>query len=161
MRPIDALRSLWLLVAVAFIGGGLALFEYHQTRTHQHLQSRLNPRGHPQLQGHSLKELADVLLELYPERAQANILMGTTLAQQGRLQEARQHLELALKIERRNQNLLFLYARLLLDMGEDPAKVKPIVDDLRRYFPRSRPVMEAYFTKASKGQLRFEDDSIY
>ena len=85
MRPTAVLRSLWLLLAVAVVGGGLALFEYYQTQTHQHLQSRLNPRGHPQLQGHSLKELAGVLLELYPEGAQANILMGTALAEQGRL----------------------------------------------------------------------------
>ena len=161
MRPIDVLRSLWLVGAVALIGGGLALFEYHQIRTHQHLQSRLNPRGHPQLQGQSLRELAGVLLELYPEGAQANILMGTALAEQGRLQEARVHLEKALQIERRNQNLLFLYARLLLDMGEDPALVQPVVDDLRRYFPRSRPKMEAYFTKVSKGKLRFEGEAVY
>jgi hypothetical protein len=70
-------------------------------------------------------------------------------------------LEKALAVDRRNQQLLFLYARLLLDLDEEPAKVKEVVNDLRRYFPRSRQKVEEYFTEASKGQLRFATDGVY
>lgn len=161
MRLLTPLHSLWLLGVVALLGGALALFEHHQTRLHQHLQDRLHPQGQPRLKGESLQELAQVLLELYPEGAEAHLLMGTALAEQGRLAQARPYLEKALQIDRRNQNLLFIYARLLLDMGEDPEQIKGIVDEIRRYFPRSREKMEEYFEQASKGKIRFEEEAVY
>ena len=67
------------------------------------------------------------------------------------------NLEKALEADRHNQQLLFLYARLLLDMGEEEAEVQAVVDELRRLFPRSRQTVEAYFARASQGKLRFED----
>ena len=98
-----------------------------------------------------------MLLTLYPEGAQPNLLMGTALAEKGELKAARAHLEKALEADRHNQQLLFLYARLLLDMGEEEAEVQAVVDELRRLFPRSRQTVEAYFSRASQGKLRFED----
>ena len=83
------------------------------------------------------------------------------LALEGKLAEARPFLEKALAVDRRNQQLLFLYARLLLDLGEKPVKVKEVVDDLRRYFPRSRQKVEEYFAEASKGKMRFDADDVY
>ena len=50
---------------------------------------------------------------------------------------------------------------LLLDLDEEPAIVKEVVNDLRRYFPRSRQKVEEYFTEASKGKLRFATDGVY
>ncbi|MBT5328381.1 MAG: tetratricopeptide repeat protein [Gemmatimonadetes bacterium] len=125
------------------------------------MSERAHARGEPQLKGDSLRELAGVLLALYPEGAEPNRAMATALAEAGRLVEARPHLEKALAVDRRNQQLLFLYARLLLDLGEKPAKVREVVDDLRRYFPRSRQKVEEYFAEASKGKMRFDADDVY
>ncbi|MDE2736871.1 MAG: hypothetical protein OXI72_20925 [Gemmatimonadota bacterium] len=155
------LRSLKLLLVVAIIGAGLAFFERQRTAEHRHLLERTHARGQPQLKGTSLRELAQVLLELYPEGAEANLLMGTALADEGRLEEARVHLEQAMEVDRRNLQLLFLYARLLLDMGEDAKKVQEVVEELNRYFPRSREKVEQYFGEASKGKMRFGEDDLY
>ena len=125
------------------------------------MSERAHARGEPQLKGDSLRELAGVLLALYPEGAEPNLAMATALAEAGRLVEARPHLEKALAVDRRNQQLLFLYARLLLDLGEKPAKVREVVDDLRRYFPRSRQKVEENFAEASKGKIRFEANGVY
>jgi hypothetical protein len=158
---VQYLRSLKLLLLILLAGGLVALVERHQTDQHDHLLPRAHPRGEPQLKGESLQELAQVLLELYPQGAEPNLLMGTALAEQGLLQEARLHLEKALEIDRRNQQLLFLYARLLLDLGEQPEKVKAVVEELRRYFPRSRDKVEEYFEQASKGKIRFRAEGAY
>ncbi len=155
------LRSLKLLLVVAAVGAVLAFFERQRTAEYGHLLERTNARGQPQLKGTSLQELAQVLLELYPEGAEANLLMGTALADEGRLAEARVHLEKALAVDRRNLQLLFLYARLLLDMGEDVATVQELVEELNRYFPRSREKVEEYFGEASKGKMRFGEDGLY
>ena len=125
------------------------------------MSERAHARGEPPLKGDSLRELAGVLLALYPEGAEPNLAMATALAEAGRLVEARPHLEKALAVDRRNQQLLFLYARLLLDLGEKPAKVREVVDDLRRFFPRSRQKVEEYFAEASKGKMRFDADDVY
>jgi predicted negative regulator of RcsB-dependent stress response len=89
-------------------------------------------RIQPRLHGEAVAGFAQIMHELYPEGAQANVQMAQDLVEKGRLQEARQHLEKALQTERRSQALLFLYARLLLDMDEDPQKVRQLVDELRR-----------------------------
>jgi hypothetical protein len=70
-------------------------------------------------------------------------------------------LEKAWAADRHNLQLLFLYARLLMDLDEEPEKVKAVVDELRRYFPRSRQKVEEYFAQASKGKMRFETDGVY
>jgi thioredoxin-like negative regulator of GroEL len=101
------------------------------------------------------RHLAAVVQER-PEMAGA-----IALIEQGRLKEARQYLEHTLAVERRNQGALFLYARLLLDLGEDPEKVKDIVDEIRSGFPKSREKIEAYFEQASKGRIRFEEGGVY
>ncbi len=155
------LRSLKLLLIVAAVGVVLAFFERQRTVEYGHLLQRTHARGQPQLKGTSLQELAQVLLELYPEGAEANLLMGTALAEEGRLEEARAHLEKAMEVDRRNLQLLFLYARLLLDMGEDAEKVQAVVEELNRYFPRSQEKVEQYFGEASKGKMRFGEDDLY
>ena len=155
------LRSLKMLLLIAALGGVLALVERQRQIEHGHLSERAHARGQPQLKGDTLRELAGVLLALYPEGAEPNLAMGTALAEAGRLVEARPHLEKALAVDRRNQQLLFLYARLLLDLDEEPANVKEVVNDLRRYFLRSRQKVEEYFTEASKGKLRFATDGVY
>lgn len=155
------LRSLKMLLLIVALGGVLALVERQRQAEYRHLTERAHARGQPQLKGKSLRELAVVLLALYPEGAEPNLVMGTALAEEGKLAEARPHLEKALAVDRRNQQLLFLYARLLLDLEEKPEKVKEIVDDLRRYFPRSRQKVEEYFTQASKGKMRFAGDGVY
>ncbi len=151
------LRSFRLLFVIMAIGAVLAYVERQRAAEYDHLAERTHARGHPTLKGESLEEAARVLLTLYPEGAQPNLLMGTALAEKGQLKAARVHLEKALEADRHNQQLLFLYARLLLDMGEDEANVQAVVDELRRLFPRTRQTVEEYFTRASQGRLRFED----
>lgn len=151
------LRPFKLLLLILAIGALLAYVERQRTSEYGHLSERTHARGHPALKGESLEEVARVLLTLYPEGAQPNLLMGTALAEKGELKAARAHLEKALEADRHNQQLLFLYARLLLDMGEEEAEVQAVVDELRRLFPRSRQTVEAYFVRASQGKLRFED----
>ncbi len=155
------LRSLKLLLVVAAVGAVLAFFERQRTAEYGHLLARTHARGQPQLKGTSLQALAQVLLKLYPQGAEAHLLMGTALAEQGRLAEARVHLEKAMAVDRRNLQLLFLYARLLLDMGEDVEQVQAVVEELSRYFPRSREKVEQYFAEASKGKMRFGGGGLY
>lgn len=150
------LRVFKYLLVIMAVGAVLAFIERQRASEYGHLSERTHARGQPSLKGESLQELAQVLLTLYPEGAQSNLLMGTALAERGQLAEARAHLEKALAADRHNQQLLFLYARLLLDMGEDTAKVQAVVDELRRLFPRSRQTVEEYFARASKGALRFD-----
>lgn len=149
---LASLRLLWLVLALTGVVGWL---EYRQSQK-GHLQPRAHPRGHPQLAGRPLQELAEVLLALEPEGAEPHFLMGKALAERGKLKEARAHFEKALAVERRNLNLLFMYARLLMDLGEEPDRVKAVVDEIRRYYPRSRQEVEEYFSRASKGEIRFE-----
>ncbi len=156
MRYLRAFKYLLLIMAV---GAALAFVERRSNADH-HLAERMHARSQPQLSGASQQELAQVLIELYPEGARPNILMGTTLAEQGKWLKARVHLEKALAADRHSQQLLFAYAQLLLDMGEDTAKVQEIVDELRQLFPRSRQTVETYFTQASKGKLKF-DEGVY
>ncbi len=151
------LRSCKLLFVIIAIGSALAYIERQRADQYGHLAERTHARGHPTLKGESLEEVARVLLTLYPDGAQPNLLMGTALAEKGQLKAARMHLEKALEADRHNQQLLFLYARLLLDMGEEEARVQAVVDELRRLFPRTRQTVEEYFTRASQGRLRFSD----
>lgn len=139
----------------------LAFFEKRHATEQGHLAPRTHARGQPQLKGTSLLELAQVLLKLYPQGAESNLLMGTALAEAGRLQEARAHLEQAMAVDRHNLQLLFLYARLLLDMGEDVEQVREVVKELVRYYPRSQQKVEQYFAQASKGAMRFDGDGSY
>ncbi len=155
------LRVHVILFAIALLSGAAAWVEYYQRNTFQHMQPQMHPRAQPQLQGEALRQAAQVLFELYPERAQSNLMMGTSLIEQGRLEEARQFLEQTLAVERRNQGALFLYARLLLDLDEDPKKIKGIVDELRSSFPKSREKVEVYFEQASKGRIRFAGEAGY
>jgi tetratricopeptide (TPR) repeat protein len=155
------LRSHAILFAILLLALGAALVERYLSATYRHLQPRANPRGAPQLQGAALQELAGVLQELYPEGAEANLTAGQARLEQGKLQEARRLLEKALEADRRNQQLLFLYARLLLDQGEPPEKVKAVVDELGRYFPRSREKVEEFFSQASKGKIKFAGEGQY
>jgi len=87
--------------------------------------------------------------------------MAQALIEKGRFQEARQYLEQALRTKGRDQGLLFLYAQLLLDLGEEPEKVRGIVDQIRHYFPRSREKIEDYFERASNGRMSFAEEGIY
>ena len=150
-----------VLFAIALLSGAAAWVEYYQRNTFQHMQPQMHPRAQPQLQGEALRQAAQVLFELYPERAQSNLMMATSLIEQGGLEEARQFLEQTLSVERRNQGALFLYARLLLDLDEDPKKIKGIVDELRSSFPKSREKVEVYFEQASKGRIRFAGEAGY
>ena len=150
-----------VLFAIALLSGAAAWVEYYQRNTFQHMQPQMHPRAQPQLQGEALRQAAQVLFELYPERAQSNLMMATSLIEQGRLEEARQFLEQTLSVERRNQGALFLYARLLLDVDEDPKKIKDIVDELRSSFPKSLEKVEVYFKQASKGRIRFAGEAGY
>jgi hypothetical protein len=155
------LRSLKMLLLIAVAGAVLAFFERQQATDYGHLLARQHARGQPQLKGESLHELASVLLQLYPEGGGPNLLMGTALADEGRLAEARVHLEKAMEVDRHHLQLLFLYGRLLLDLGEDVEKVREVVDELGRSFPRSRQKVEEYFTEASKGKMQFAEDGVY
>lgn len=152
------LRSHTILFVILLLALAAAATERYLNHTYRYLQPRNNPRGAPQLQGESLQELARVLQSLYPEGAEANLAAGQARLEQGKLQEARLLLEKALEADRRNQQLLFLYARLLLDQGEPPEKVKAVVEELGRYFPRSREKVEEFFAQASKGKIKFERD---
>ncbi|MBI2504435.1 MAG: tetratricopeptide repeat protein [Candidatus Latescibacteria bacterium] len=161
MRIAPYLRAHKLLFAILLLALGAAGVERYLNSHYRYLQPRSNPRGAPQLQGEALQDLAAVLQTLYPEGAEANLAAGQARLEQGKLQEARLLLEKALEADRRNQQLLFLYARLLLDQGEAPEKVKAVVDELGRYFPRSREKVEEFFSQASKGKIRFEGGGLY
>ena len=151
------LKSLRFFAYLGAIGVGIGFFELRQTRTYGHLAERDGAKGTPQLQGESLHDLSTVLLDLFPDKAAPNLMMGKALADRGKLEEARQHLEKSLAINRRSEALLFVYARLLLDMGEDPAVVRPIVEEVRRDYPSSREKVEKYFKQASNGEISFDD----
>ncbi len=155
------LRAHVILLPILLLCGAAAWVEYYQRNTFQHMQPQMHARAQPQLQGEALRQAAQVLFELYPQAAQSNLMMATSLIEQGRLEEARQFLEQTLSVERRNQGALFLYARLLLDLDEDPKKIKNIVDELRSSFPKLREKMEVYFKQASKGRIRFEEGGVY
>ena len=148
------LKSLRFLIYLAVLGAVLAVVERRQA-SYGHLGPAPDPKKQ-QLQGESLHELATVLLELYPEAAEPNLFMGKSLAERGKLHEARRYLEKSLEIDRRNEALLFIYARLLLDLEAGPEEIRPIVDEIRRYFPHSREMVEDYFKSASKGKIRFD-----
>jgi hypothetical protein len=154
------LRANYIPLLIAGLCAALALVERYQRRTYEHVQSRIDPRAQPQLKGEALSGLAQALSELYPDGVQANVLAAQALIEKGRFQEARQHLEQALQAGGRDQGLLFLYAQLLLDLGEEPEKVRKVVDEIRRYFPRSREKIEGYFERASKGRISFAKGSI-
>ena len=156
MPWVDTIRSFRALSVIGGVVAVLGIIEVRQQTTHHHLRPRGHPRTNPRLETRALEDVARVLLECYPDEAAPNLLMGTALAEQGKLQEARRFLETAMKIEPRDQQLLFLYARLLVDLKEDPEKVRDIVDQLGRYFPRSRDDVEEYFRQATGGVLRFE-----
>jgi hypothetical protein len=164
MRHLKSLRH---LIWIAALGVAIGLFERHQSSTYGRLASRenvrvnplLNPDGYTrhQLEGESLRELSAVLFELFPEEAAPNVMMGKTLVDQGKLYEARSHLERSLEIDRRSEVQLFLYARLLVDLDEDPQQIRAVVDELRRNYPRSRKKVEEYFERTSKGEINFGD----
>lgn len=154
------LRANYIPFLIAGLCAVFALVERYQRHTYKYIQPRIDPRAQPQLKGEALVGLAQVLSELYPEGVQANVLTAQALIEKGRFQEARQHLEQALQAKGRDQGLLFLYAQLLLDLGEDPEKVKKVIDELRYYFPRSREKVESYFERASKGKISFAKGSI-
>lgn len=149
------LKSLRFFVYLALLGVAIGLFERHQSSTYGHLAPREDARGNPQLQGEPLQDMSAVLLELFPDLAAPNVMMGKALADQGKLYEARDHLEKALATNRHNQALLFVYARLLLDMGADMEEVRAVVEEIRRNYPRSREKIEGYFEQASKGEITF------
>ena len=156
MPWVDTIRSFRGLYIIAGVVAVFGIIESRQQTAHHHLRARTHPRTNPRLETRALEDVARVLLERYPHEAKPNLLMGTALAELGRLQEARGFLETAMDIEPRDQQLLFLYARLLVDLKEDPEKVRHIVDQLGRYFPRSRDDVEEYFRQATGGVLRFE-----
>lgn len=151
------LKSLRVFIYLALLGVAIGLFERHQSSTYGHLAPRDDAKENPQLQGASLHDLSAVLLELFPDQAAPNLMMGKALADQGKLHEARDHLEKALETNRHNQALLFVYARLLLDMEADTEDVRAIVEEIRSDYPRSRKKIEDYFEQASKGEIAFED----
>ena len=150
------LKPLRFLFAIGVLAAALGLLENRQKTTHGHLQDRVHARGHLRLETKSLEELASVLLERYPHTATPNLYMGTALVEQGRLREARDYLEKAMEINPRNQELLFLYARLLVDLGEQPARIRSVVADIGRYFPRSKDRVQAFFEEASRGRVSFD-----
>ena len=132
------LKSLRFLVYLAVFGVGLALLERHQSETNAHLSPPADPRVKPTLQGESLRNLGAVLMQLYPEDAESIMVMGKALAEQGKLVEAKAYLEKSLEIDRYKQELLFLYARVLLDIDESPEKIRAIVEEMGREFPTTR-----------------------
>ncbi len=156
MPWVDYVRSLRTLYVIGGVIAVLGVIEARQQTTHHHLRPRGHPRTNPRLEARALEDVASVLLARYPDEAAPNLLMGTALAELGRLQEARRFLETAMAIEPRDQQLLFLYARLLVDLKEDPEQVRHIVDQLGHYFPRSREKVEEYFRQATGGVLHFE-----
>jgi len=156
MPVLHYLVSLRHLLVILTITLTVGFIEAYQRQTKQHLSSRVHLRSQPQLQGETLQELARTLMQRYPDRSQSNLTQGLSLLEQGKLNEARVALEQAIQMGRHDQNLLFLYARLLLDLNEDPAQIKAIVDELSRDFPRSRDKIENFFSQASKGKIRFE-----
>ena len=123
-----------LPLAVVLIGVGLGLLERHQTTQHGHL-SPYAAGSFPQLHGKFLSDFAHQAFELAPGAAQPNVLMGMSLAEQGRIKLARVYLEQALSINRRDPRLLFLYVQVLQALNDDPETIQEIKDELRQYFP--------------------------
>ena len=155
MRWVAAVRSHKAFLVIALVVLALAVIENRQADD-GHLHARSHPRTNPRLEAQALHEAASVLVERYPDRARPNVMMGTALAELGRLEEARVYLERAMEIEPRDQQLLFLYARLLVDLQADPEQIRDVVDQMRRYFPRTRDDVEAYFQQATDGAVRFD-----
>ena len=93
------LRVFKYLLVIMAAGAALAFIEHQRASEYDYLSERTHARSQPALKGESLQELAQVLLELYPEGAQSNLLMGTALAEKGQLKEARLHLEKAFDLQ--------------------------------------------------------------
>jgi hypothetical protein len=123
-----------VLLIVILIGVVLGLVEHRQTARHGHL-SAYDPGSLPQLQGQFLRKFARQAFELAPDAAQSNLFLGISLAEQGRIKQARVHLERALAINRRDPQLLFIYAQVLYALDEDPKKVQQIRNELKQHFP--------------------------
>lgn len=139
-----SLRAVSLPLAVVLIGVGLGFMEHQRAAQHGHL-SPYAPGSVPQLQGKFLSDYAHQTYELAPGAAQPNILMGVSLAEQGRIKLARVHLERALSINRRDPQLLFLYAQVLQALDEDPETIQELKDELRRYFPQDWGLIQSEF----------------
>ncbi|HCL28792.1 MAG TPA: hypothetical protein DIC52_10185 [Candidatus Latescibacteria bacterium] len=156
MAWLGYIRSVSTLCVIGVVAALFGVLESRQQSTHHHLNPRTHPRTNPRLVAPALESAAQVLLQRYPREAVPNLLMGMALAEMGRLDEARGYLETAMAIEPRDQQLLFLYARLLVDLKEDPERVREVVEQISRYFPRSRDDVEAYFQQATEGAIRFD-----
>ena len=154
------LRSLKLLLVVAIVGAVLAFFERQRTTEYGHLLDRTHARGQPQLKGTSLRELAQVLLKLYPQGAEANLLMGTALADEGRLEEARAHLEKAMEVDRRNLQLLFC-TRGFCWIWERMRKSARGSGRIESVLSSVAGEGGAVLWEASKGKMRFGEDDLY
>ncbi len=149
MTLAKGLRSLRLLLIVVLIGVLLGLLEHHQTARHGHLSS-YDAGSVPQLRGEFLGKFARQVFELAPDDAQPNLLMGISLAEQGRIKQARVHLERAVSIDRRDPQLLFFYAQVLYALDEDPRKVQQIRDELEQYFPLDWEAAQPEFERVER-----------
>lgn len=146
MTLAKGLRSVSLPLAVVLIGVGLGLLERHQTTRHGHLSS-YDTGSFPQLHGKFLSDFAHQAFELAPGVAQANVLMGMSLAEQGRIKLARVYLEQALSINRRDPRLLYLYAQVLRALHDDPERIQVITDELRQNFPQDWGLVQSEFER--------------
>ncbi|HJP33568.1 MAG TPA: tetratricopeptide repeat protein [Candidatus Latescibacteria bacterium] len=149
-------RNLSIVIAIMVAAGIMALVERGQLREHGHIVPRTNVKALPQLQEEHLLVLAEKLLEIHPTRAESNLLMAKAMIEAGKPDKALRYLEMALEAERHDQRLLFLYAQVLIDTGAEIEKVQAVVDEMRRYFPRTREKVETYFARAAGGRLRFD-----
>jgi hypothetical protein len=149
MTLVNALRPLRLLLVVILIGVILGVLERQQTSRHGHL-SPYEAGSVPQLHGAFLSNFAQQAFELSPEEVQPNLLMGMSLAEQGRGKEARAHLERALAIDRNDPQLLFFYAQVLHALGEDPKAVQQIRDELKQKFPQDWTFAQSEFERVDR-----------
>ena len=157
MTILPALRALRIVLVIMVATGIMAVIERKQNSEHGHMAPRTHAKAQPQLQAEHLLRLAEELCELYPERAEPNLMMAKAMMERGEHDKARRFLETALEAERRDRRLLFLYAQVLLDTGAEMEKVQHVVDELRYYFPRSREKVEVFFMQAGGGRLRFDE----
>jgi tetratricopeptide (TPR) repeat protein len=148
-KLLEGLRSLKVLFTVIVIGVVLGFVEHRQSRQHGHL-SAYDTGGVPQLHGEALERFAQQAYELGPDDAQPNIMMGIALAEQGRGKQARVHLERALEIDRRDPQLLFFYAQVLHALGEDPATVRRIRNELKENFPQDWAFAQPEFERVDR-----------
>lgn len=109
-----------------------------------HLQVASAPGDLPRLQAQMLGSLSELLLEVYPERAESNRFAGVWAAERGDFEESRAYFARAVEIDPRDPRLLFWYGQVLVLLGDHPQELQRVARILAQYFPAEFDALEQF-----------------